>query len=211
MAKLYFLGGEDLTKRDSKEINKRAFIDAGGAPIALVFIGWTSKSSDKSEKYRRIITEYFEELGASEIVFAELADSTEAIAAKMDRSDLVYLPGGDTRVLIERLKKTKVDALLRKYGKTIIGNSAGALALCRDCLIVKNSGSLETLILPGVGLVDFCVDVHYNSSKDKELEELSKKRKIYAIPETGALIYDEGDLSFAGKVCLFHRGRKTTC
>lgn len=211
MAKLYFLGGEDLTKRDSKEINKSAFIDAGGTPIALVFIGWTSKTPDKSEEYRLIITKYFEELGASEIVFAELADSTEAIAAKMDRSDLVYLPGGDTRVLVERLKKTKVDALLRRYGKTIIGNSAGALALCRDCLIVKDSRSLETLILPGVGLVDFCVDVHYNSSKDKELEELSKKRKIYAIPERGALIYDEGGLSFVGKVCLFHRGKKTTC
>jgi peptidase E len=211
MAKLYFLGGEDLTKRDSKEINKRAFINAGGAPIALVFMGWTSKSPDKSEKYRRMTSEYFDKLGASEIVSAELTDSTEVIAAKMDRSDLIYLPGGNTEILVERLKKTKVDVLLRRYVKTIIGNSAGALALCRDCVIVRGNGSLATLVFPGVGLVDFSVSVHYDSSKDKKLEELSKNRKIYAIPERGALICDEGVLSYVGGVYLFHKGRKTTC
>jgi len=37
MVILYFLGGEDIVKRDSREINKKAFIDAGGAPVVLIF------------------------------------------------------------------------------------------------------------------------------------------------------------------------------
>jgi hypothetical protein len=37
MTKLYFLGGEDVRKRDSKEINKKAFADTSGASIVLIF------------------------------------------------------------------------------------------------------------------------------------------------------------------------------
>jgi peptidase E len=211
MAKLYFLGGEDLVKRDSEEVDKRAFADAGGAPVALVFIGWASKSVDKSEKYRRIIVDYFKEVGAREILFAELADSLEAIDRKMKKADLIYLPGGDTRLLIERIKKKGVEALLRRYDKVILGNSAGALALCKNCLIVSGEAHEKTSTVSGIGLVDFCIDVHYDSSKDKRLMELSKNRRIYAIPERGALVCDENSISNIGDVNVFYRGKKTKC
>ena len=211
MAKLYFLGGEDLVKRDSENINKKAFVDAGGMPIVLVFIGWASKSVVETEKYRRIIVNYFNDIGAKKIVFAELSDSLEVIGNKMENADLIYLPGGDTKLLIERIKKKGVETLLRRYGKIIIGNSAGALILCSDCLITDNKTLEETTIVPGVGLVDFCVDVHYNSSRDKELMELSKHRRIYAIAEKSALVYDDVRTSFLGSVYLFFKRKKTQC
>ena len=211
MAKLYFLGGEDLAKRDSEEINKKAFADAGGAPIALVFIGWASKSVDESDKYRRIIVDYFKEIGARKIVFAELTDSVEAIDGKMKNADLVYLPGGDPILLVERIKKKGVEALLRRFGNVILGNSAGALALCKDYSIVRGEAHEETATASGVGLVDFCVDVHYDSSKDKKLIELSKNKRIFGIPERGALVCDENGISFIGDVYLFYRNKKTLC
>jgi peptidase E len=211
MAKLYFLGGEDLAKRDSEQIDKKAFADAGGAPTVLVFIGWTSKSVHETEKYRRITFDYFKEIGAKKIVFAELSDSFEAIDTKMEDADLVYLPGGDPKLLVERIKKKGVDALLRRYDRVILGNSAGALALCGDCLIVGGEPPEETIMISGVGVVDFCVDVHYNSSKDKKLMELSKSRRVYAIAERSALVCDETEISFFGTVHLFFRGKKTQC
>ncbi len=208
MTKLYFLGGEDLVKRNSREINRRAFIDAGEDPLVLIF-PWTAKSVERSDKYRTMMVDYFKELGAGKVKFAELSDSRKEIERKIDTSDLIYLPGGDTRVLVERIRNAKVDVLLRKYGKVIIGNSAGALALCKDCILTKGRAHPETVIISGFGLVDFSVDVHYDSSKDGELKKLSKQRKIYAIPETSALIYDNGDLSFIGGVCSFYEGKKT--
>jgi peptidase E len=211
MAKFYFLGGEDLAKRDSEQIDKKAFADAGGSPIVLVFIGWASKSVAETEKYRRIIVDYFKEVGAKKIVFAELSDSLEVIDNKMKNADLVYLPGGDTRLLVERIKKKGVETLLKRYDKVILGNSAGALALCGDCLIVGGETHEETTMISGVGAVDFCVDVHYNSSKDKELMELSKSRRIYAIAERSALVCNEVEISFFGTVHLFYRGKKTQC
>lgn len=210
MAKLYFLGGEDLARRDSEGINKEAFADAGGAPVVLVFIGWASQSVDKTEKYRGVIVDYFKEVGAKKTEFAELLDSLETIEEKMENSDLIYLPGGDTKLLAERIRKKGIDTLLRRYDKVIVGNSAGALVLCPDCLIEDDEAHEETAF-SGVGLVDFCVSVHYDSLKDKKLLELSKSRKIYAIAERSALAHDTSGLSFFGIVYMFYKGKKASC
>jgi len=166
MVKLYFLGGEDLAKRDSKEINKKAFIDAGESPRILTF-NWTAESVDKRGKYSKIMANYFQELGASKIQFAELTDSVEEIGEKIKSSDLIYLPGGSTRILVERMKNAKVDDSLQRYDKVIIGNSAGALAFCKECILTKNKDRRVTSIISGFGLVDFSVVVHYNTSKDR--------------------------------------------
>jgi len=205
MAVLYFLGGEDVEKRDSIQINKMAFTKAGELPFVLYF-PWTARTIDK---HRRIISEYFKELCARRIEFVELSDTLDEIVKKVNESDLIYLPGGDTKLLVERLKNAKVSRLLQNYDKVILGNSAGALALCRDCIITKSKRHLETRIFQGLGLVDFSVDVHYEPSKDEELMRLSKERRIYAIPEKSALVYDKGYMSPIGKVFLFDKGVKS--
>ena len=219
MAKLYFHGGEDIKKRDSKKIDKRAFADAGKAPTILIF-PWTRKI-EKIE-YRAIISDYFKELGASKIKFAELSDSHQKIKRKIESSDLIYLPGGDDRILVNRLKKRKIDALFQKYNKVIIGNSAGSLALCKKYVVIKGQeGEPKTEAREAIGLVNFAVAVHYKSTNPrfsgqapcKELKALSKKMdiKIYAIPERCALVYTNGKLQFIGNIYLFYKGRKTKC
>lgn len=210
MTILYFLGGEDVEKRNSEEINRKAFLDAGGAPVVLIF-PWTGKSVGKADKHRETLADYFRECGASSIEFAELSDSFKEIDEKMNRANLICLPGGDARILLERIENAKVDKLLRKFGGIIIGNSAGALALCKDCILTKGRVHSETTIIPGLGLVDFSFDVHSGISKDRELEKLSMKRKIYAIPEKCALVFVNGETSFMGDLYFFHRGEKTKC
>jgi len=208
MSKVYFLGGEDVAKRDSKEINKRAFIDAGGTPAVLIF-PWTAKSVDRSDEYRKIMIDYFKDLGACTVDFAEYSESSEQIAEKAERSDLIYLPGGLTTVLVERIRNKNVDDLLRNYPRVIVGRSAGALALCKECILTRNRDNPVTMIIAGIRLVDFRIKVHYNFSKDNELKKLSKQGKIYGIPERSALVYNGGILSFIGNVYLFQEGRKT--
>jgi len=208
MPKLYFLGGEDVEKRDSMEINEMAFIDAGGEPTVLVF-PWTAESVEKANERRKILVDYFKDLGASTVDFVEYSDTFEEIARKVECSDLIYLPGGLTSILVERLRNKNVDDLLREYDGIIVGRSAGALSLCKKCILTKNRKKPATIIITGIKLVDFSAKVHYNSSKDNELKRLSKEEKIYAIPEGSALVYDNGDLSFIGDVYLFQNGNKT--
>jgi peptidase E len=207
MTKLYFLGGENVAKRDSREINEAAFRDAGEAPAVVVF-PWARASFDNTYKRRKRLFDYFRNLGAYTVNFADYSDTMEEISRKVACSDLIYLPGGLASVLVERLKNKSVDRLLRKYKGIVVGRSAGALALGKKCVVTKNRRKPTSRIISGIGLVDFSVKAHYKPSKDEVLKRLSQQERIYAIPERAALVYDNGALSFMGEVYLFQNGEK---
>jgi peptidase E len=208
MTKLYFLGGENVAKRDSREINEAAFRDAGETPAVVVF-SWARSSFDNAYKRRKRLFNYFRSLGACTVDFADYSDTSEEIARKVEGSDLIYLPGGLATVLIERLQNKSVDRLLRKYEGVVVGRSAGALALGKKCVVTKNRRNPTSKMISGIGLVGFTVKAHYRPSKDDALKRLSKEEAIYAIPERSAVVYDDGDLSFMGDVYVFQNGEKT--
>ncbi len=207
MAKLYFLGGESVVKQDSKCINELAFKEAADSPRVLVF-PWARTPSDKTSKRLKRLFSYFRNIGAGSIELADYDETFEDISRKVECSDLVYLTGGFTTVLLERLRKKNITPLLRNYGKVIVGRSAGALALCKKCFLTDRRESVVKIV-EGLGIVDFGIKVHYKPSGDVELKRLSKKEKIYAIPERSALVYDSRDLSFIGDVYVFKNGEKT--
>jgi dipeptidase E len=206
MPKLYLLGGENVFRRSAREVNERAFQEAGEPLVVLVF-AWARASFDKGYKKRERLVDYFISLGASKVNFVEYSDSKETIAEKTSSSNLIYLTGGLVSVLIERLKNMEVDNLLRGYSGVIVGRSAGALALCKKCVITYRSNSKVKLV-GGLGLVDFTLKAHYKPEKDNELKRLSKEEKIYAVPEGSALVYDNGASSFIGEAYLFENGKK---
>jgi dipeptidase E len=208
MARLYFLGGENIAKRDSREINEAAFCDAGEEPAVVVF-PWARASFDQAYKRRKRLFDYFRNLGACIVDFADYSDTFEEINRKVECSDLIYLPGGLASVLVERLKNKSVDRLLRNYDGVVVGRSAGALALGKKCVVTKKRHKPTSRMISGIGLVDFSVKAHYKPSKDDALKKLSKEEKIYAIPERSALVYDNGAMSFIRDVYLFQNGEKT--
>ncbi len=206
MPKLYLLGGENVFKRSAREVNERAFQDAG-EPLSILVFSWARASFDNSYKKRKALADYFRNLGASAITFVDYSDSKEIIARKMDDSNLVYLTGGQTSILIERLKKMSVDTLIQDYSGIIVGRSAGALALCRKCVITCRSNS-KSKIIKGLGFADLTLKVHYKPEKDQVLEHLSKKEIIYVVPMGSALVYKDGACSSIGDVYLFENGKK---
>ncbi len=214
MPKLYFIGGASTRKREGADIYKKAFSDAGKSPIILTF-PWTRKHEDKS--YRKITSDFFRELGAKKSIFAELSDSKKELIKKIKTSNIINLPGGNPRLLVNRIRDHKLIQILKEYKGVIIGNSAGALAFCKKYVAVEGQ-DLEprTTLLPGLGLADIYVTVHYGSSdpihagKGKpEIQKLSKAedKTIYAIPERSALIYNNGQISNIGEIYLLEEGR----
>ena len=206
MPKLYLLGGENVFKRSAREVNERAFQDAG-EPLFILVFSWARALFDNSYKKRKALADYFRKLGASAITFVDYSDSNGMIARKMDDSNLIYLTGGQTSILIERLKKMSVDSLIQDYSGIIVGRSAGALALCRKCVITCRSNS-KSKIISGLGLADLTLKVHYKLEKDPVLEQLSKNEKIYAVPIGSALVYRDGACLSIGDVYLFENGEK---
>lgn len=219
MTKFYLLGGEDFIKRTMEETYKKALRDSGERPVILYFF---RTSVVENLKYRMIAMDYFKDMGGREVIFAELTDSIQELKDKINLSDLIYLPGGDTPVLVERLRSSGEVPLLKRYCGVMLGNSAGSIAVSRKYAVIKDQvGIPVTRLVPGIGLVDFAVSVHYESSDrdysgqepDRELRALSRNvfTSIYAIPEDDVLVYQDDNFLFVGRVCRFYGGRKSKC
>ena len=202
MGRLYFLGGETVARRDSKEVNALAFEDAGGSPRVLVF-PWARASFDASYLRRKRVTEYFRGLGAREVRFADFSDSTEQLSTEIKASELVYLTGGQVSALASRGKAKGLDWLLREYDGVVVGRSAGAVIMGRQCL-VTNRYSGRRKVVPGFCLVPFSVKAHYLPAKEALLRRFSLKEKVFAIPHGCALICDRetSALTAVGEVSL---------
>ncbi len=206
MPKFYLLGGENTHRRDAEKVNQSAFNDAGAEPKILVF-SWARASFDKTYTKSKLLFDYFRSLGASTVNRVDYFSTNGEIKTKIAQSDLVYLTGGVPSMLIQRLREFGVDSLLRDFEGVIVGRSAGALALCRKCVITYRSSS-EVKVIEGLGLVDLTLKAHYRLGRDKELIELSKEQDIFAVPKGSALICDKGELSVINNVYLFHNGER---
>ena len=206
MPKLYLLGGENVRKRSAMEVNERAFQDAGGHPAVVVF-PWARASFDRLYRKRKLLSDYFISLGAATVDFIEYSDSKVAIAQKIASSNLIYLTGGLANALVERVRKIGVDDLLRGYDGVIVGRSAGALALCRRC-VITGRWNKQVRLIDGLGLADLTLKAHYRPEKDSVLRLLSKDERIFAVPSRSVIVYDGGVNSVIGKAYLFENGEK---
>jgi peptidase E len=206
MPKLYLLGGENVVKRSALEINEQALQDAK-PPRMVAVLPWARASFDRKYEKRKILTDYFISLGAGTVDFVEYSDSNEDIAQKIASSNLIYLTGGYVNALVERLAKRSVDGLLRSYTGIIVGRSAGALALCKKCVITCRSNQKIRLV-EGLGLANLTLKAHYNPQKDPALCLLSKGEKIYAVPSKSAIVYENSVCSVIGEAYLFEDGQK---
>ncbi len=206
MSKFYLLGGENIRHQDAKPINEAAFADAGENPLVLVF-SWARASFDRNYLRRKRVTDYFRSLGAGEVSFVDYSESIEVIEQKLLEANLVYLTGGQPSVLMERLSRSGVDKLLKNFEGTVVGRSAGALVLCKKCVVTLR-GSKRVRLIDGFGIVDLVLKAHYVEGNDGVLLRFSFKERLYAVPKGSAIIADNGKLSFLGKVYLFESGKR---
>lgn len=205
MPKVYLLGGENVSIGSARQVNEIAFKDAGGNPNVLVF-PWARACFDREYQKRKLLVDYFLSLGAESVDFVEY-DRLERIKEKLAQSNLVYLTGGQTSVLIERIKTMKFDEHLRNYRGVIVGRSAGALALCKKALTTCRSNS-KIKIVNGVGLVDITMKAHYRSIKDELIAPFSFEKPFYAVPSRSALVYEKSQLWAIGIVYFFFKGKR---
>lgn len=206
MAKIYLVGGGDIVAGELKVIDSEAISNAENKSIYILDL--TSNDKKLLAKYRGFLTSYFKEIGAKDVNFISESNSRQDIKRNFNNSGTIYLPGGNTETLLQNVKEKELVSLVKSFEGVIIGNSAGALVLCKDVVLTKDEDVKETKVLDGVGLVDFGIDVHYDNSHDEELLELCNKRKIYGIPERSVVMINNGKLDFKGKIYEFNRGKK---
>jgi dipeptidase E len=205
MPKLYLLGGENVSRRNAKEINQSAIEDTEQPRHVLVF-AWARASFDRNYQKRKLFVDYMRSLGAGSVDFVEYSEG-DNVKEKVVASNLIYLTGGQPSILMERANIVGLEPLLRNYRGVVVGRSAGALALCSRFISTIRYNS-KVQVVNGLGLVDVTLKVHYTPQKDEALKRFSLKSPIFAVPQASALVYDDGKLSAIGEVYLFRDGER---
>jgi peptidase E len=202
---VYLLGGFNTWSWRLSPIDQRCIVESVNKSIYVVDL--TSEDSAITRLYRPVLTGYFLALGASSVGYVSLASGPEEIAQRFNESGIIYVPGGDTELLIRNMDRLALAPLFQTFEGAVAGNSAGAVALCKEAVLTMDDDVKETTVLPGIGLVNYSVDPHYDDSHDAELFELSSGRIIYGVPEESAIIQD-GQTEFFGPIWRFKDGRK---
>ena len=120
----------------------------------------------------------FKKLGAS---VTEIDISTEAystIQAVFEDADVIYFTGGNSSFLMDQLRKTETDELLKKElanGKLMIGESAGAIICAPTIQYIEQMDEKPEDYSQedneGLDLIDFYVLPHYLTAPFKKITE----------------------------------------
>ncbi|MFJ9384217.1 Type 1 glutamine amidotransferase-like domain-containing protein [Peribacillus sp. NPDC101481] len=120
--------------------------------------------------------------------------SDKEMKKSIKEHDILYFIGGKPERLIHVIEEKGLVPIIKDFQGLIIGYSAGSLVFSNDCIITKDKDYPVTVVINGLGLVGFSVEVHYDESIDGELFPLSNERKIYAIPNGSAIFSKNGEL-----------------
>ena len=120
----------------------------------------------------------FKKLGA---IVTEIDISTEpysTIQSVFEDADVIYFTGGNSFFLIDRLRKTGTDELLKKElakGKLMIGESAGAIICAPSIQYIEQMDEKPEDYSQeddaGLDLIDFYVLPHYLTAPFKKVTE----------------------------------------
>lgn len=116
-------------------------------------------------------------------------DHSNFFKEQLQKSDVVYMRGGKTDMLMETLRQVKnFGALLSD--KVVGGSSAGACVLSTYFY----TGTPGSKIREGFGILPIKIFVHYNEDKQDELEALKSHGvhlPVYKIPEEKFFILEQ--------------------
>ncbi|MBU1644033.1 MAG: peptidase E [Nanoarchaeota archaeon] len=171
----------------------------------VAFIGNAKdKHIDKSglEKYRK----FFKDKGF-EVEDIDLRKYKKRILfKKLSASDLIYVAGGNCFVLLEEMRKSGFDKIIRKLlddGVIYLGQSAGSSVMgssIEPLQLMDSKPDVTSLKnFDGLGFVDFVFVPHYKSEKYAEKvknvrKKYSNKHKLEFFTDSEGLIIDNNSI-----------------
>ena len=144
----------------------------------ILFIGSTLILSALMVVVGVLVEKTLKKLGA---IVTEIDISTEAystIQSVFEDADVIYFTGGNSFFLIDQLRKTGTDELLKKElakGKLMIGESAGAIICAPSIQYIEQMDEKPEDYSQeddaGLDLIDFYVLPHYLTAPFKKVTE----------------------------------------
>lgn len=130
--------------------------------------------------------------------------SLEDIQGAFDNADILYFTGGNTFFLIDQIRKTGVDKLIKQHvesGKLYVGESGGAIICADELSYIKPMdevpGDFSQADYLGLNLIDFYVVPHYLcfpfEKCSEQIVDENPDLAIWAINNEQAILV-EGDI-----------------
>ena len=157
------IGGGGATEWTHPEVDGYCLEQLGSKP-RIGYIGWAS--NDDPEKFARFREEFEESADSIVEIFART--SKPEMEELISDLDLIYISDGNPEILIDRLKETSADKMLRNAGNngTVLAG-VGAGASCMFEKYVSRSESGELCLREGLAFVQAVFSSHCDSDRDR--------------------------------------------
>lgn len=205
---LCFIGGGHVLKGELDEVFEE--LSKKIKPSANIVVVPFATEVSKYDGWMESLEQIFSNFSNATLKLLHEDLSRSEMISMINHSDALYLVGGKPEKLLQIIEEKELASSIRNYHGLLIGYSAGALAFCEDCILTKDDDYPESLVIKGLGLVDFSVEVHYNEASDEELFALSTDRSIYALPDGSAIFYKDGEIhKIVNDVISFQEKKKS--
>lgn len=132
--KYLLMGGGGDGSNDSELVHDEMIALTGKENPNFLYVGYAMDDPMGDYSWARGL--FGDGYGCSvDILTNDDAANPEAAREKVEKADIVYVGGGDTRKLVATLKRSGIDAMLRsaaKRGAVMAGTSAGAICFCES-------------------------------------------------------------------------------
>ena len=182
--KLVLIGGGDIGKKGSYEtfeIDQEVVKMTQKENPVFLFIGLASSYADS---YYDQIKKHYQDLGCKTVYLKKnnLIHNPDLVKQKFLEADILYIGGGDTIKLLEKVEEYHLKPLFDqalKDDKVLVGISAGAILLSKegysDSYILRGESERYQFI-SGLGFFDQSIVPHYHSDQNK-IEQLKEDLK----------------------------------
>ena len=197
-------GGEISTKpAETLDIDRELVGLVRARNPRLLFI--PTASSD-SESYVANVERHFGDTLGCDVSVLRLLDggtSDEEAAEMILGSDIVYVGGGNTAMMLEVWRRSGVDSALREAhgsGVVLAGLSAGAICWFREGLSdsphFSDASDSSLIRVPALGLIDMLVCPHYDAEENRRpsLEAMAPQLTTSALAlDNCSAVFIEGE------------------
>jgi dipeptidase E len=156
-------------------------LDKPAGKIKVLVIRTIRKKSDKKRINKVIRALRKTGIKKQNIIDANISKNIKGIKFKKS-FDVIYFCGGNTFYILDRIRKTGFDRLIKdhiKKGKLYLGVSAGSMIVHKTIEPAgigkfgdKNDINLKNL--QGLGVVNFTIFPHYKKYQEKEIKSFEK-------------------------------------
>lgn len=199
MSATFVLTSNGITSREVLEVYEQ-YYQKGYRTVAIVVTA--DKEYKSKDRYALQTKEVLDRVGYA----TSFIDIDVDLPQSLEAFDVIYFIGGNPFYLLEQIRETRCDEVLRnisRQDRVISGASAGSLVMGRDLFVpyefTPSKGPLDEGALLALGLVPINICPHYLRYQNKfenfeeRLQKLEKKHKetIYRISDGEALVIKE--------------------